>query len=159
MNYKYSEIKTKQFISRHTPNHPFSLCFRFSPYFQKNFRLWGKFSQFYLFPTNFLIFICQKFLMTFLVIDHKFRISPYFPCFSTLPPCFAKFFISPTFKSFPHKFTCFLHTLRVFRFPPTLTMMHLCITQCTHWTPLHTPTQKQEKALENQMQTQKIILW
>ena len=22
-------------------------------------------------------------------------------------------------------------------FPPTLTMMHLCITQCTYWTPLH----------------------
>ena len=32
------------------------------------------------------------------------------------------------------KFMCFLHTLCVFRFPPTLTMMHFCITQCTYWT-------------------------
>src|SRR6218665_398354 len=27
-----------------------------------------------------------------------------------------------------------------FSFPPTLTMMHLCIAQCTYWTPLQTPT-------------------
>ena len=76
----------------------------------------------------------------FLVIDHKFRFSPYFRCFSTFPPCFAKINISSLlWKMFPpllHKFTCFLHTLRVFRFPPTFTMMHLCITQCTYWTPL-----------------------
>jgi len=31
----------------------------------------------------------------------------------------------------------FTHTLSVFRFLPSLTMMHLCITQCTYWTPLH----------------------
>jgi len=30
----------------------------------------------------------------------------------------------------------FLHTLRVF-FPHTFIMMHLCITQCTYWTPVH----------------------
>src|SRR6218665_3945682 len=30
------------------------------------------------------------------------------------------------------EFTCFFHALCVFRFPPTLTMMHLCITQCTY---------------------------
>jgi len=35
------------------------------------------------------------------------------------------------------KIYVFLLTLRVFRFPPTLTMMHLRITQCTYWTPLH----------------------
>src|SRR6218665_1415127 len=35
-----------------------------------------------------------------------------------------------------HKFTCLLHTFCVFRFPPALTMMHLCISQCTYWTPL-----------------------
>jgi len=34
---------------------------------------------------------------------------------------------------------CFLHTLCVFRFPPSLTMMRFCITQCTtYWTPLGT---------------------
>src|SRR6218665_1573617 len=45
----------------------------------------------------------------------------------------------PTFQNLPpvfEKFNSFLHTLRVI-FPPTLTMMHLCITQCTYWTPLH----------------------
>src|SRR6218665_908300 len=34
------------------------------------------------------------------------------------------------------KLTCFLHTLYVFRCPPILTMMQLCITQGTYWTPL-----------------------
>jgi len=79
----------------------------------------------------------------FLVIDHKFRISPYFLCFNTFPPCLAKTIISPLLlqispTSVLDKFTWFLHTLRVFRFPPTctFTMMHLCITRCTHWTPL-----------------------
>jgi len=28
--------------------------------------------------------------------------------------------------------------LYVVSFPPSLTMMHLCITQCTYWTPLLT---------------------
>ena len=63
----------------------------------------------------------------FLVIDQKFA------------PLFGKFFIFPYFFKFPPefvKFTCFLYTFCVFRLPPTLTMMHLCITQCTYWTPL-----------------------
>src|SRR6218665_88024 len=34
--------------------------FRFPPISQKNFRLRGKFSQFYLFPQHFFIFICKK---------------------------------------------------------------------------------------------------
>ena len=53
----------------------------------------------------------------FLVIDHKFRTSPYFPSFSTFPPLFRDNYYPPTFTNFPpvlHKFTCFLHTLRVF---------------------------------------------
>src|SRR6218665_2404065 len=56
----------------------------------------------------------------FLVIDHKFRISPYFPCFSTFPPVRENYYFSPTFKNSPsvfEKFTCFLHTLCVFRLP------------------------------------------
>jgi len=97
-----------------------ALCFRFSPYFQQIFSLCGKF---------------------FLVIDHKFRISPYFPCFSIFPPCFAKIIVSPTllWKILP----CFRKIHLLFKyfmcisFPPyTLTMMHLRITQCTYWTPL-----------------------
>src|SRR6218665_3327312 len=64
-----------------------------------------------------------------------------FPCFSTFsrPPVSRKLLFPPTFLNFPSvlsKFTCFLHTFCVFRFPPTLTIMHLCITQCMYWTPL-----------------------
>src|SRR6218665_2755767 len=76
----------------------------------------------------------------FLVIDHKFRISPLFSLFQYIFPLFREnYSFPPTFTNFPpvlDKFTCFLHALSVFRFPPTLTMMHLCITQCTYWTPL-----------------------
>ena len=84
-----------------------------------------------------------KFLMTFFsFFSHRPQISN-FSLFSLfryiLPPCFAKICISPYLKNFPsvfEKFACVLHTLCVFPFPPSLTMMHLCITQCTHWTPL-----------------------
>jgi len=106
--------------------------FQIPLYFRKIFRLW-KIFKILPFPEKFP----PKFLMTiFLVIDHKFRISPFFSCFSTFPPCFAKIIISPLLLkiSVPHlkflgdrlpqslpvlqKFTCFLHTLCVFRFPP-----------------------------------------
>ena len=74
------------------------------------------------------------------IFDHKFRFSPYFCCFSTFPPCFAKIIISPVlWQIFPpvlHKFTCFYILYGYFVSPPTFTMMHLCITQCTYWTPL-----------------------
>ena len=56
----------------------------------------------------------------FLVIDHKFPISPLFSLFRYISPCFAKIILSPYFYKFPPvlgKFTNFLHTLRVFRFP------------------------------------------
>src|SRR6218665_494340 len=65
---------------------------------------------------------------------------PIFPIFSTYPSVSRKLLFPPYFQKFPpvlEKFTCFLHTLCVFRLPPTLTMMHSCITQCTYWTPLH----------------------
>src|SRR6218665_3483224 len=74
-----------------------------------------------------------------LVIDHKFRIPPYF----FLSPLFrATCFFSPTLTNSPPPcftqihllFTCFT----CISFPPTFTMMHLCITQCTYWTPLCT---------------------
>src|SRR6218665_887161 len=92
------------------------------------------------FPENFFDFHPTKFLMTFsLVIDHKFRIFPLFCLFQYISPLFGENYFPPILKNFPpvfKKFTCFLRTFRVFRFPPTLTMMHLCITQCTCWTPL-----------------------
>src|SRR6218665_1060791 len=34
------------------------------------------------------------------------------------------------------KLSCFVHAFCDFLSPHTLTMMHLCITQCTYWTPL-----------------------
>ena len=52
---------------------------------------------------------------------------------------FRKFFFSAYFSTISpwfRKINVFLHTLRVFCFPPTFTMMHLCITQYTYWTPL-----------------------
>src|SRR6218665_1893619 len=67
--------------------------------------------------------------------------SPYIRCFSTFPPYFAKNFLSAHhFYKFPSafvKFTCFNIPSVFFHFPPGLTMMHLCITQCTYWTPPH----------------------
>src|SRR6218665_911215 len=82
------------------------------------------------FPEKFLDFHPSKFLMTFFLFSLLCYISP----------CFAKIIISSLLSKLSppvfEKFTCFLHTLCVFRFPPTLTRMHLCITQCTYWTPL-----------------------
>src|SRR6218665_874677 len=99
-----------------------------SPYFRKLFRLCGKFSKFY------SRFSSAKISDDFLVIDHKFRISPIFPVSVHFSPVSRKLLFPPTLKNFPpvlEKFTCLLHTkLCVFRFlPTTLTMMHLCITQ------------------------------
>ena len=67
-----------------------------------------------------------------------FHIRPYFRCFITFPPYFGKIIISPLLFKFSSdlvKCTCFTY-FSCFSFPPSLTMMHLCITQCTYWTPL-----------------------
>jgi len=121
----------------------FPPLFQISPYFREIFGLWGKFSKLYLFLKNFLIFIRRNFWWPFLVIDHKFWISPLFSLFQ---------YISPLFRGnyyFPHTLTNFppfkqIHLLFTYftciSFPPTFTMMHLCITQCTYWTPLHACT-------------------
>src|SRR6218665_406795 len=81
----------------------FPSLFQISPYFRTIFGLSEIFLRFYLFQKNFLTFSRQpKFLMTFfLVIDHKFRISPLFSLFQYIPPCFAKIFLSPYFSKFP----------------------------------------------------------
>src|SRR6218665_1487996 len=47
----------------------------------------------------------------FLVIDHKFRISPYFPYFGHFPPVSRKLFKFPPVLE---KITCFLHTFVYF---------------------------------------------
>jgi len=114
--------------------------FQISPYFQKYFRLCGQFSKFYFFPKNFSIFIRQNFWWSFLAIDHKFRISPpTFPVSVHFP--FAKIIICPFFNKFVPLFSknspAFYILYVYFVSSPTLTMMHLCITQCTYWTPLN----------------------
>ena len=124
-----------------------SPLFQIYRYFSKNVQTLWKILKILPFPDNFLNFHPPKFLMTFLflVIDH----NPYFPCFSTFPPCFAKIIISPCFAKIiisPLLWKIFLpvfskiHLLFTYfmciSFPPTLTMMHLCIIQCTYWKPL-----------------------
>src|SRR6218665_598783 len=60
----------------------------------------------------------------FLVIDHKFRISPLFSLFQYIFPVSQKLFFPPTFTKFS---TCFTQIHLLFTtftciFPPTLTM-------------------------------------
>ena len=66
-----------------------------------------------------------RLLMFFLVIDHKYRFSPYFRCFSTFPPCFAKFIISPLFRENYY----FLPTFK--NSPLCFTQIHLLFTYFT----------------------------
>jgi len=74
----------------------FPLCFRFSPYFPKIFRLCGKFSKCYLFPKFFSIFICQNFWWPCLVID------PLFSLFQHISPLFCEnYYFPPTLKNSP----------------------------------------------------------
>jgi len=89
--------------------------FQISPLFSKNFQT-GKFSQ------KISRFPSAKISddLSFLVIDHKFRISPLFSLFQYISPFSRKLLFPPTFKNSPpvlEKFTCFLHTLCI-SFPP-----------------------------------------
>src|SRR6218665_1884643 len=54
-------------------------CFRFPPLSSKTFQTLWKMFQILPFPEKFLDFHPSKFLMTFLVIDLKFGMSPLFP--------------------------------------------------------------------------------
>src|SRR6218665_3879216 len=74
--------------------------------------------------------------------SHRLQILNFPPifAFSFHFPIFRKHFHFPrTFANFPlisvkFAFFCLLYVF--FVSPSTLTMMHLCITQCTYWTPL-----------------------
>ena len=124
---------------RPSPLRPWCISplFQISPIFEKNF----DFLKFYLVPTKFHIFIRQNFWRPFF-LSHRPQISnfpPVLPVLLHFPLIRENLLFHPTFQNLPpvfEKFNSFLHTLRVI-FPPTLTMMHLCITQCTYWTPLH----------------------
>ena len=88
-----------------------------------------------------VFFIHENFWHHFLVIDCEFQISRLFSLKRCISPLFGEiYYFSQLFKIVPPdfvKFTYFLHTLHVFH-SPTLTMMHLYITQCTYWAPLTT---------------------
>ena len=108
------------------------------PISEKCFGLRGKFSQFDLFQENFSIFNHQTFWRPFFLklLMKTLEFPPIFPVSIYSPPILR----NSSFPTFPishwfRKIYVFLHSL-CFSFPPTLTMMHLCITQCTYWTPL-----------------------
>src|SRR6218665_1621006 len=120
----------------------FPPSFQIFPLFSKNFQTLENFT----YSRKFSRFSSAKISDDlFLVIGHKFRISPSIFLGSVhFPPVHENCYFRSTLKNFPpvlEKFTCFLHTLCVFRFPPSLTMMHLCIIQCTYWTTLFTTSQ------------------
>src|SRR6218665_3294460 len=108
-------------------------CFRFPP------AIFDKFSdsvenfQHFTFSRKISRFSSAKFSDD-LFFSRRPQISnfPLFSLFQYIPPYFAKIIISPLLSKISppvlKEFTCFLHTLYVFRFPPTFTMMHLCIT-------------------------------
>src|SRR6218665_203520 len=66
-----------------------------------------------------------------------FRISPLFSLLQYIPPCFAKIIISSYFLKFPPfpKIHVYFTYFTCISLPPTLTMMHLCITHCTYGRP------------------------
>src|SRR6218665_504464 len=80
-------------------------------------------------------------------ILYMYFVSPYFyhdafmhhPTHVLDAPGYGIYFDVTLFCSLQHhNLTRLQQTLHVFRFPPTFTMMHLCITQCTYWTSLAT---------------------
>src|SRR6218665_3852964 len=102
--------------------------------FLTNFQTLWKIFKMLPFPEKLFDFHPQTFLMTFFSNRPQISNSPLFSLFQYISPSFAgKDYYFPLLFE---KFTYFLHTLCAFRFPSTLTMMHLCITQCTYWTPL-----------------------
>src|SRR6218665_1248303 len=112
--------------------------FQIFPLFSKNIKILWEISYILSFPEKISDFHSPKFLMTFFSSTTNFKFPPYFASFTTFSPLISKnSYFHPTFTHFPPvfgKFTSFLHTFCV-HFPP-LAMMHLCITQCTYWTPL-----------------------
>src|SRR6218665_2139041 len=91
------------------------------PLFSEYFRVWEKFSNFSL----------------------KMYFSSTKISYDLLRPLTRNFELPPYFLNFPSdsvKCTRFFTYFTCFSFTPSLTMMHLCITQCTYWTPLATWT-------------------
>ena len=115
----------------------FPLCFRFPPVSKKFSDSTENFPNFTFSRKYFLIFISQNFWWLFLV-NHKFRISPLFSLFQYISPLFQQNYSFPPTLTISPLFSANLRVFYipcVFRFPPYF--YHLCITQCTYWTPLY----------------------
>src|SRR6218665_2999069 len=102
------------------------------------FRIFHNLGQFFqLFPKK-LMFHPPKILS----ITSKVLVSPlFFAKTLHLPPIKGNFFFPSYFGKFLLPISLNLHDFCLldvffFVFLPTLTMMHLCFTQCTCWTPL-----------------------
>ena len=111
-----------------------------SPLFSTNFQTLWKIFLNLTFSRQISRFSSAK-IYDYLFFSHRPKISnfPLFSLFQYISPCFAKIIISPYFFKFHPWFRkihlLFTHFMCI-SFPPTLTTMHLCITQCTYWTPL-----------------------
>ena len=99
----------------------FPPCLRFPPYFREIFRLCGKCSNF-TFSRKISRFSSAKISDDlFLVIDHKFQISPVFPVPVHFPPVSRKLLFLPYFDKFPLCFRKFHQLFAYFMcisFPP-----------------------------------------
>src|SRR6218665_3774045 len=111
----------------------------FPPYFQTHFSdSLGNFTNF-TFSQKIFRFSSAK--ISDDLFSHQLQIHPYFACFSTFPPISLKL-LSPYFLKCPpcfRKMYVYFTYFTCISFPPTLTMIHLCITQYTYWTPLTGP--------------------
>ena len=90
------------------------------------------------FTKTFAIFIRQNFWWPFLFSPQP-QISSLFSLFQYISPLFREnYSFLPTFKIPPRfrKIYVFFTYFVFFFSPSCLTMMHLCITQCTYWSPL-----------------------
>src|SRR6218665_963109 len=111
-----------------------------SPYSDKFLRLPEFFFPILPFPYKFRFSSANIYDDLFSVLDYRIQNSPpIFPNFLLFLPISRKLLFPSYFYKFPPvfgTFTCFFYILYVYFVPPTLAMMHCCITQCTYWTAL-----------------------
>jgi len=91
--------------------------------------IFEKFSKFYRFPKNFLIFIRRNFWWPFFFSFSFFWSSTTNFEFLPLFPCFSTYYFPLLWQIFPpvlHKFTCFLHTFYVYFVSPLLWPWCIC---------------------------------
>jgi len=112
--------------------------FQMSPCFPQKFQTQWKIFPILPFPRKNFRFSSAK-----ISDDHRQQIWNFPPTFVTsiqFPLFRENYCFTPYFQNVPPvfvKFTCFFTYFVYFSFPPSLTMMHLCITECTYWTPLY----------------------